>query len=54
MSLEENLQMMEHGRENYWLRHPRTAPVKLRWRALAVRHSFHVLHGERILELREG
>jgi dolichol-phosphate mannosyltransferase len=54
MSLEENLQMMEHGRENYWLRHPRTAPVKLRWRALAVRHSFHVLPGERILELGAG
>jgi dolichol-phosphate mannosyltransferase len=45
---------MERGREAYWLRYPATAPVKLRWRALAVRHSFHVLPGERILELGAG
>jgi SAM-dependent methyltransferase len=54
MSLISNLQLMEHGRETYWLRHRGTSPVKLRWRALAVRHSFHVLPGERILELGAG
>jgi dolichol-phosphate mannosyltransferase len=53
-SLEANLQMMERGREAYWLRFPGTSPIKLRWRALAVRHSFHVLPGERILELGAG
>ncbi len=45
---------MERGRESYWLRYPGTSPVKLHWRALAVRHSFHVLPGERILELGAG
>lgn len=54
MSLESNLRQMEHTRETYWLRYPRTSPVKLHWRALAVRHSFHVLPGERILELGAG
>ena len=32
----------------------RPRPVKLRWRALAVRHSFHVLPGESILDLGAG
>ena len=45
---------MERGREAYWLRYPGTSPIKLRWRALAVRHSFHVLPGETILELGAG
>jgi len=54
MSLERNLEAMELGRENYWLRFPLTSPLKLRWRAQAVRHSFHVLPGERILELGAG
>jgi SAM-dependent methyltransferase len=45
---------MERAREAYWLRYPTTSPVKLRWRALTVRHSFHVLPGERILELGAG
>lgn len=54
MSLERNLREMERGREAYWLRYPATSPVKLRWRALAVRHSFHVLPGESILELGAG
>ena len=51
MSLEENLKSMERSREAYWLRHPSTSSFKLRWRALTVRHSFHVLPGESILEL---
>src|SRR5215813_8814443 len=54
MSLEENLRSMEWSRERYWRRYPRTSPLKLRWRALTVRHSFHVLPGESILELGAG
>ncbi|MBZ5719580.1 MAG: glycosyltransferase [Acidobacteriia bacterium] len=54
MSLEENLKSMERSREAYWRRYPNTSPLKLRWRALTVRHSFHVLPGESILELGAG
>jgi dolichol-phosphate mannosyltransferase len=54
VSLERNLREMERGREAYWLHYPATSPVKLRWRALAVRHSFHVLPGESILDLGAG
>lgn len=54
MSLESNLGSMELAREQYWLRYPHTSPLKLRWRALTVRHSLHVLPGERILELGAG
>ncbi|MGE5646102.1 MAG: bifunctional class I SAM-dependent methyltransferase/glycosyltransferase family 2 protein [Acidobacteriota bacterium] len=45
---------LERCRENYWLRYPKTSPIRLRWRALAVRHSFHVLPGESILEIGAG
>ena len=45
---------MERSRENYWLRYPSTSPIKLRWRALTVRHCFHALPGESILELGAG
>jgi len=54
MLLEQNLQFMEQSREAYWLRYPGTSPIKLRWRALTFRHSFHVLPGETILELGAG
>jgi SAM-dependent methyltransferase len=54
MSLEQNLQAMERSREAYWRRYPATSPVKLRWRALTVRHCFHVVPGESILELGAG
>jgi dolichol-phosphate mannosyltransferase len=54
MSLESNLREMERSREAYWRRYPATSPVKLRWRALTVRHCFHVLPGESILELGAG
>ncbi len=54
MSLEQNLREMELARENYWRRYPKTSPIKLRWRALSVRHCFHVLPGESILELGAG
>lgn len=53
-SLERNLFEMEQTRERYWLRYPDTSPTKLGWRALTVRHAFHVLPGERILELGAG
>lgn len=45
---------MEVSRESYWRRYPKTSPIKLRWRALSVRHCFHVLPGETILELGAG
>ncbi len=54
MSVESNLKDMESSREAYWLRYPSTSPLKLRWRAIAVRHCFHVLPGETILELGAG
>lgn len=54
MSLLDNLREMERTREAYWLRHPGTSPTKLRWRAITVRHCFHVLPGESILELGAG
>lgn len=54
MTLETNLADMERSRERYWLRYPSTSPVKLKWRAIAVRHCFHVLPGETILELGAG
>src|SRR5215469_2436901 len=54
MFLEQNLREMERSREAYWLRHPGTSPIKLRWRALTFRHCFHVLPGERVLELGAG
>lgn len=54
MSVEQNLGEMESHRERYWLRYPQTSPLKLRWRAIAVRHCFHVLPGESILELGAG
>jgi dolichol-phosphate mannosyltransferase len=54
MGLRENLVQMERQRELYWSKYPVTTPPKLRWRALTVRHSFHVLPGESILELGAG
>src|SRR5215217_1112667 len=54
MSLETNLPAMERTREAYWRRYAATSPVKLRWRALTVRHCFHVLPGEAVLELGAG
>lgn len=54
MALNENLAEMERVREAYWSRYTRTAPIKLRWRAVTVRHCFHVLPGESVLELGAG
>ncbi len=54
MLVESQLRDMERSRERYWLSHPSTSPTKLSWRAVAVRHTFHVLRGEKILELGAG
>jgi SAM-dependent methyltransferase len=54
MSIEVNLREMESNREIYWLRYPSTSPLKLHWRAVAVRHCLHVLPGESLLELGAG
>ena len=54
MSVEQNLREMELRRESYWSRYPRTSPLRLRWRAIAARHCFHILPGESILELGAG
>src|SRR5215472_12795040 len=54
MTLERNLRQMEQTREEYWSKYPSTSPTKLRWRALTVRHCFHALPGESILELGAG
>jgi SAM-dependent methyltransferase len=45
---------MERTRESYWRAYPKTSPIKLLWRALTVRHCFHVLPGESILEIGAG
>jgi len=52
--LMENLREMERSRERYWLRHLGTSPTKLRWRALTVKHAFHIQTGETVLELGAG
>ena len=54
MALIDNLREMERTREAYWLRYASTSPTKLRWRAVTVRHCFHVLPGESILEVGAG
>ena len=54
MSVEQNLREMERSRERYWRAFPKTSPIKLQWRAMTVRHCFHVLPGESILELGAG
>ena len=54
MSIEANLQEMEQTREHYWRSYPQTSPIKLRWRALTVRHCFHILPGETVLEIGAG
>jgi SAM-dependent methyltransferase len=49
-----NLREMERSREAYWQSHGGTSPTKLRWRALTVRHAFHLTPGDSILELGAG
>src|SRR3954463_10638677 len=45
---------MERTREEYWRSYRQSSPHRLRWRALTVRHSFHLLPGESILEIGAG
>lgn len=54
MSVERNLYEMERVREANWLRNPRLASLRLRRRALTLRHCLHILPGEKILELGAG
>jgi len=54
MSVEHNLREMEQTRENYFKAFPGSSPYKLRRRAMTVRHCFHVLPGETVLELGAG
>jgi ubiquinone/menaquinone biosynthesis C-methylase UbiE len=54
MIVESNLLQMEQTREKYWLNYAASSPIKLHWRAVAMRHTFHVLPGETILELGAG
>jgi dolichol-phosphate mannosyltransferase len=54
MLVEQNLAEMERAREAYWRAYPKTSPYKLRWRAMTVKHCFHVLPGETILEVGAG
>ena len=54
MSVEQNLREMELARERYFQAFPGSSPFKLRWRAMTVRHCFHVLPGEHVLELGAG
>jgi dolichol-phosphate mannosyltransferase len=54
LTLEENLREMELASDTYWRKYPGSTPIKLRWRALTVRHCFHVLPGESILVLGAG
>jgi SAM-dependent methyltransferase len=46
MPLTDKLRATERTREAYWLRCPATSPSKFHWRAVALRHCFHVLPGE--------
>jgi len=54
LTLEANLREMELSADTYWRKYPGSTPIKLRWRALTVRHCFHVLPGESILVLGAG
>jgi dolichol-phosphate mannosyltransferase len=54
MSLQETLLELERARESYWRRYPGSSPIKLHWRATTVRHCFHVVPGESLLELGAG
>ena len=51
---EQDLQHAERAHEARLQRHKQSAPLKLRWRALGVKHFLHILPGEKILELGAG
>lgn len=54
MGLVGNLQAMERARERYFRSARGTSHIKLHWRATTVRHSFHTLPGDSVLELGAG
>jgi len=53
MSLPRTLRFVERARDAYW-RRAGASSLKLRWRAVAVRHLFHVRPGESILVVGAG
>ena len=53
MSLSSTLRALERMRDASW-RQARASSITLRWRALTVRHSFHLLPGESLLEVAAG
>jgi dolichol-phosphate mannosyltransferase len=53
-SLETTLRVLEQERERRWRHRSEAVQLKLRWRALAVQHVFHLVPGETILELGAG
>lgn len=52
--LEAILQALEREREHRWKQRLEAVEIKLHWRALAIRHIFHVVPGQSILELGGG
>src|SRR5690606_22166154 len=48
------LQLREEEREWWWASHQPASEMKLHWRACSLQHCFHVVPGERILELGAG
>jgi SAM-dependent methyltransferase len=54
MALEHTLRAMERSDDAYWRRHPDSSRIKLQWRAATVRHCFHVLPTESVLQLGAG
>jgi dolichol-phosphate mannosyltransferase len=52
--VEEAIRLQERRREFAWLGRKEASQLKLRWRALSARHCFHVIPGERILEVGGG
>ncbi len=51
MELFETLQAQERARNEYWKKKDYFLPLRLKWRAQMVRHLFHLLPGESILDL---
>lgn len=54
VTMEDALGNFERWRESRWQKHPEAAELKLRWRALSVKHLLHILPGETVLELGAG
>jgi dolichol-phosphate mannosyltransferase len=54
MDLIESLKKQERLRENYWENVDYFLPIRLKWRAQMVRHSFHLFPEDSILEVGAG